>query len=200
MGSPEYYLGGDVDMMNSSPSTKDIDGVMEVDHDEKDKHLNVQWLRHNVKTAFSARTYIKNTIERLERMMDTTFKLERSPMAENLHPEIDDSPFLDATGHHRFRSMIGCANWLITLGRFDIAYAVNSLSRHNMAPRQGHLKAVMRIFGYLKKFWKARIIVDPNYPNHSMFPTPECDNWKEFYPDAQEHIPDKADTPLPKVW
>ena len=96
--------------------------------------------------------------------------------------------------------MIGCANWLITLGRFDIVYAVNSLSRHNMAPRQGHLKAVMRIFGYLKKFWKARIIVDPNYPNHSMFPTPECDNWKEFYPDAQKHIPDKSDTPPPKGW
>ena len=101
-------------------------------------------------------------------------------MTENLHPEMDDSPFLDAKDHHRFRIMIGCANWLITLGRCDIAYAVNSLSKHNMVPRQRHLKAVIRIFGYLKKCWKARIIVDPNYPNHSMFPTPECDNWKEL--------------------
>ena len=72
--------------------------------------------------------------------------------------------------------MIGCANWLITLGRFDIAYAVNALSRHNMAPRQGHLKAAIRIFGYLKKFYKGRLMIDPNYPIHSMFPTPECDN------------------------
>ena len=153
VGAPEYYLGGDVDMMNSAPSTKEVDGTLEVDHDEKDKHLNVKWLRHNVKTAFSARTYIKNTIERLERMMGgKEFSLEKSPMAEHLHPEIDDSPFLDEDDHHKFRSMIGCANWLITLGRFDIAYAVNSLSRHCMAPRQGHLKAVIRIFGYLKKF------------------------------------------------
>ena len=74
VGSPEYYLGGDVDMMTNNPSTKDIDGIMKVGHDEKDKHLNVQWLRHNVKTVFSARIYIKNTIQRLERMMDRTFK------------------------------------------------------------------------------------------------------------------------------
>ena len=67
-----------------------------------------------------------------------------------------------------------------------------------MAPRQGHLKAVICIFGYLKKFWKGRIIVDPNYPRHSMYPTPECDNWKEFYPDAQEHVPDELETPSPK--
>ena len=73
VGSPEYYLGGDVDMMTNNPSTKDIDGIMEVGHDEKDKHLNVQWLRYNVKTAFSARTYIKNTIQRLERMIDRIF-------------------------------------------------------------------------------------------------------------------------------
>ena len=106
----------------------------------------MQWLRHNVKTAFSARTYIKNTIQRLERMMDRTFSQWNSPMAESLHPEVDDSPFLDEGGHHKFRSMIGCANWLITLGRFDIAYSVNSFSRHSMAPRQGHLNGIMRVF------------------------------------------------------
>ena len=198
VGSPEYYLGGDVDMMTNNPSTKDIDGIMEVGHDEKDKHLNVQWLRHNVKTAFSARTYIKNTIQRLERMMDRTFSQWNSPMAESLHPEVDDSPFLDEGGHHKFRSMIGCANWLITLGRFDIAYSVNSFSRHSMAPRQGHLSGIMRVFGYLKKHWGARIMIDPNYPKHSDYPTPEHDNWKEFYPDAEEHIPNKAEIPEPK--
>ena len=41
-------------------------------------------------------------------------------------------------------------------------------------------------------------MIDPNYPKHSVFPTPECDNWKEFYPDAEEYICDKVDTPIPK--
>ena len=83
VGLPEYYLRGDVDIMNSSPSTKDIDSIMEVNHDEKDKHLNVQWLHHNVKTTFSARTYIKNTIERLERMIGITFKHDRKSTSRN---------------------------------------------------------------------------------------------------------------------
>ena len=94
--------------------------------------------------------------------------------------------------------MVGSANWLITLGRFDIAYSVNTFSRHSMQPRQGHLIGMIRVFGYLNKFWKGRILVDPNYPKHSVYPTPECDNWKEFYPDAEEHVPDPSETPKPR--
>ena len=41
-------------------------------------------------------------------------------------------------------------------------------------------------------------MIDPNHPKHSIFLTSECDNWKEFYPDAEEHIPDEEDTPTPK--
>ena len=40
--SPEYYLGGDVNMMTNNQSTKDIDEIMEVGHNKKSKHLNVQ--------------------------------------------------------------------------------------------------------------------------------------------------------------
>lgn len=72
-------------------------------------------------------------------------------MSELYHPEVDNSPLLNAVGHSKFCSLVGCANWLVTLGRFDIAYAVNALSRFSMAPRQGHLQAMIRIFGYLKK-------------------------------------------------
>ena len=60
-----------------------------------------------------------------------------------------------------------------------------------MQPREGHFKGMIRVFGYLKKYWKGRIIIDPNYPDHSAYPTPECNNWKEFYSDAQENLPQK---------
>ena len=83
---------------------------------------------------------------------------------------------LDATDHSKFRSLIGCANWLVTLGRFDIAYSVNAYSRFSMQPRQGHLNGIIRVFGYLKKFNKGRIMIDPSYPDHSMFETKEYDN------------------------
>ena len=80
-----------------------------------------------------------------------SFSLENSPMSEAAHPELDDSPMLDPLNHSKFRSLIGCTNWLVTLGCFDIAYAVNDYSRFSMAPRQGHLKGMIRVFGYLKK-------------------------------------------------
>ena len=41
-------------------------------------------------------------------------------------------------------------------------------------------------------------MIDPNYPNHSNYPTPEHDNWKEYYPDAKEDIPTGKDRPTPK--
>jgi hypothetical protein len=34
------------------------------------------------------------------------------------------------------------------------------MSRFNMLPRKGHLKAVQRILSYLKTFPKGRVIVD----------------------------------------
>ena len=57
----------------------------------------------------------------------------------------------------------------------------------------------MRVFGYLKKHWRARIMIDPNYPKHSDYPTPEYDNWKEFYLDTEEHIPNEWEIPEPRI-
>ena len=58
-----------------------------------------------------------------------------------------------------------------------------------MSPREGHLKAVKRIPAYLKTFPKGRIIVDTTYPDHSIYPVEEQPHWKDFYPDAEEEIP-----------
>ena len=59
----------------------------------------------------------------------------------------------------------------------------------NAAPREGHIKAMKQIFGYLKKFSKAKSIVDPTIPDHSVYVSSTYDNWNEFYPDAEEAIP-----------
>ena len=87
IGRPEYYLGGNFHV------TKEVDGQQEVDNDDKDHHLSPLWLKEGVKTAFSARTYIKQCIGKLETMMGvTSFHMHQSPMAEATHPELDDSP------------------------------------------------------------------------------------------------------------
>ena len=172
VGVPEYYLGGDVEIL--------------------DQH----WKDDGVGIALSAKTYIKNVIPKFELLFGETFHPVKTPMAEDYHPEIDDSPLLNDMDIAKFRSIIGSANWIITLGRFDINYATSALSRFNMAPREGHLKAAKRILGYLKTFPKGRTIFDISYPDHSKYPMTDHPNWKEFYPDAEEDIP--IDIPIAK--
>ena len=63
-----------------------------------------------------------------------------------------------------------------------------------MQPYQGNLKGMIEIFVYLKKFYKGKILIDPNYPDHAKFQTPEYDQWQKLYPDVQELVPDKSET------
>jgi hypothetical protein len=110
-------------------------------------------------------------------------------MSEGYHSEIDNSPLCTKNDSAKYRSIIGCCIWIIVLDRFDIAYATSSMSRFNMLPREGHLKAVKRILSYLKTFPKERIIIDTSYPDHSVYPVEDHSNWMEFYPDTSEEIP-----------
>ena len=117
------------------------------------------------------------------------FKSIKTPMAENYHPEIDDSPILSDDDASKFRSIIGSLNWLITLGRFDVHYATNSLSRFSMAPREGHLKAAFRILSYIKTFPKGKILFDTAYqPVIDTGVEYKDMNWSEMYPDAEEEL------------
>jgi hypothetical protein len=64
------------------------------------------------------------------------------------------------------------------------------MSRFHILPREGHLKAVKRILSYLKTFPKGRVIIDNSYPDHSVYPVEDHSSWMEFYPDAEEEIPE----------
>jgi hypothetical protein len=112
-------------------------------------------------------------------------------MMEAYHPEIEVSPLLDDTRASKYRAMIGSANWIVTLDRLDIAYATNCMARFSMAPREGHMIAMKRLFGYLWKFPEAEILVDPTKMDHSPFNDKKqsFDTWQEFYPDAEEDMP-----------
>jgi hypothetical protein len=109
-------------------------------------------------------------------------------MSEGYHPEIDDSPLCTEDDSAKYRSIIGCCIWIVVLGRFDIVYVTSALSRFNMLPREGHLKAVRTILSYLKTFTKGRLIIDTSYPDHSVYPVEDHSNWMEFCPDASEEI------------
>ena len=130
-------------------------------------------------------------------MLGREFAEHKTPVSDTMHPEMDDSPLLSPADHAKFRSLVGCANWLVTLGRFDIAHAVNALSHFTMQPRQGHLHGMIRLFGCLKKFKKGRIMIDPTHPDHSKCESVDHKNWKEFHPDVEEMMPPKSELPAP---
>ena len=64
-----------------------------------------------------------------------------------------------------------------------------------MAPREGHLKSMLRVFGYLKHHRKRQLSIDLNIPDHSEAEKVRHD-WTELYPDAKEELP--PDMPEPK--
>lgn len=66
--------------------------------------------------------------------------------------------------------MIGTANWISTLGQFDIAYALNTLSHYCMAPRKGHFD-----FGH------GKLVIDTGKPGvRKQAVISDGHNWVEF--------------------
>jgi hypothetical protein len=64
-----------------------------------------------------------------------------SPLENGDHPEVDDSKELDLDGIKKFQSsLIGSLQWVIQIGRFDVATAVMTMSSFRANPRVGHLK------------------------------------------------------------
>ena len=181
VGRPEYYLGGNINFT----------------------HEDDPWHQAGVITTISARTYVGQALERLGKLLEIPeFKAAKTPMSESYHPEIDDSALLSEKQHGHYRAIIGSLNWLVTLGRLDIAYATNTLARFSMAPREGHLTAAIRVIGYLRKHRDEEIKIDPRPFDYSSIEdriSPDYPTWKEFYPDAKEEIPEDAPPPIKDV-
>ena len=79
---------------------------------------------------------------------------------------------------------IGCLQWAVTLGCFDVQYTTNKLALFIQKPRERHLKRSLRIFGYLKHHARANIYFDPTpiYCNGIEF---KDEYWTECYPDSE---------------
>ena len=136
----------------------------------------------------SAKTYIKNVVARIEGLLGITLKNYGSPMVTGYHSEIDESEQLDQEHIKIYQTMIGCAQWAVTLGRYDIQYATNTLARYTTYPKQGHLKSLIRLFGYLKHHRKYKITFSSKAPNYEDFEFLTYD-WTYHYRDACDEIP-----------
>ena len=78
--------------------------------------------------------YINKMMDTYEQLFQVKPKEYASPMDKQDHPELDETELLDQEGIVIYQSLIGALQWLITLGRFDIATAVMTLSRFCAMP------------------------------------------------------------------
>jgi hypothetical protein len=113
--------------------------------------------------------------------------------------EIDDTDELDVDGIKRYQTMIGCLQWAVSLGRFDIRTATMTMSRFRAAPRIGHLNRLKRMYRYLKKIASAAIRVRLLEPDLGELPDQNFDWCHSVYGNVEKLLPKDAPKPLGKV-
>ena len=148
--------------------------------------------------AADPRRYVNKILESYERMFKVKPRKSRPPLEGGDHPELDTSELCDEHQTKQFQTLIGQLQWLISLGCFDIAVHVMSLSRFRAQPRKGHLDRAKRNVGYLLFLHDGAIRFRIGEPDFSSLKDQEYDWTRTVYSGACEQIPHDIPKPLGK--
>jgi hypothetical protein len=74
----------------------------------------------------SVKRYVDKMIDIYVQLYGEKPRKASSPLEQNDHPEMDNSPFLGQDETQQFQSLIGAMQWAVSIGRLDIATAVMS--------------------------------------------------------------------------
>ena len=110
-------------------------------------------------------------------------------------PELDVTPLLKDEDVSYYQQQVGVLRWMVELGRVDICAEVSMLAAFSAAPRQGHLAAILHLYGYLKKNPRSKLVLDPSFMDHECHDEPD---WRDFYGDVKELVPPDAPAPRGK--
>ena len=86
---------------------------------------------------------------------------------------------------------------MVELGRVDICTEVSILASQMAQPREGHLETVFHLMAHLRHKHNSRLCLDPTYPDIDKSIFMDHD-WKSFYGDVREAIPENAPEPRGK--
>ncbi len=167
--------------------------------------LKKMWLENGVQAwVNSPAKYVWSLVENVQKYLtdlgDDRWKLPKkcsNPFAADYEPELDESEVLTPVLASWYASLIGMLRWMVEIGRVDIITEVSLMSSYMAMPREGHLDAVLHIFGFLKNKYNSRMCFDPTVPYCDERAFKQCD-WKEFYGDVVEAIPSNAPEPRGK--
>ena len=69
----------------------------------------------------------------------------------------------------KYQSLMGMLQWFMTLGRIDIYCAVMTMKSFRAMPREGHLKRLKNICGYMRDHKEKFITYKVKIPDYSMY-------------------------------
>ena len=206
-GLYEYIAVYVDDLLIAARDPKSIIDILSEKHKFKLKgvgpltyHLGCDYFRDKDGTlCCGPKKYITKLMGQFESMFGCKPREYTSPLEKGDHPEIDDTEELNEEGIKKYQTMIGCLQWAVSLGRFDIQTATMTMSRFRVAPCQGNLERLKRMYGYLKTFSSAAIRVRVLEPELGELPDQEFDWCQSVYGNVQELVPKDAPKPLGKA-
>ncbi len=95
---------------------------------------------------------MQNFQTHLTQKLDGRYKIPAKadkPFACDYCPDTDVTDPLDPECASFFQHLIGVMQWMVELGRVDIAMEVSMLSSYLAFPCEGYLEASLHIMGYL---------------------------------------------------
>jgi hypothetical protein len=109
---------------------------------EIEYHLGMSFHRNNQnELCISPQQYIEKMVDNYKRLFgESPSHHSQSPLESNDHPEIDSSKFLGEDDIQKYQSLIGAMQWAISIGHFDIAVHVMTMSSFRASPHHGHLE------------------------------------------------------------
>ena len=111
--------------------------------------LGIQVEREKSGIKLHQSIYIEETASRFPIPLSESTNSPLQPSVDLTDPSIN-STNLDEDLKLLYQKMVGSLMYLAIITRPDIAYAATLLSRFNSAPQQRHMKAVKKVWNYLK--------------------------------------------------
>ena len=111
------------------------------------------------KIHVSTKKYISEVLRKYQ-LEHRSLRKENILLGTKEHPELDKTPLCDEKDHKHYQFIIRVYQLLIVSGRFNLCYAVSSLSSFSCALRKIHLVLAKKMLGYLKKYPKRGYVIN----------------------------------------
>ena len=168
VGIPEKYLGADIGKFTLNDGNK-------------------AWY-------MSSESYVKAALDNVEAWLkkrgDSLKTKAACVFPSGWKPELDVTDLLKDEDASYFQQQIGVLRWMVELGRIDILTEVSMLAAYSVAPRAGHMAAVLHLCAYLKQHKRSKLVFDFTKVDHDPHPVHD---WEDFYSSTEVIPSDKPE-------